>query len=229
MVLNKEMEEVLEILWIRLEEEKAPSVPVTDIQDKIDDAQNLIEELEKDEHITLSNNKIKLTDKGRDEAQDIIRRHRLAERLLVDVLEAKEESVEAIACEFEHILPHGIDDSICTLLGHPKFCPDGNPIPAGKCCTEDNGIVNQIISPLSELEPGNEGKIAYMTTQKHRRMQKLMAIGILPGVTIKLIQSFPSFVLQLEGTQIALDKEIAEEIFVRKHRTRRRGTRRRGR
>ncbi len=229
MVLSKEMEEVLEFLWIRLEEEKASSVPVKDIQDKIDDAQNLIEELEKDEHITLSRDKIKLTDKGRDEAQDVIRRHRLAERLLVDVLEAKEESVEAIACEFEHILPHGIDDSICTLLGHPKFCPDGNPIPAGKCCTEDNGIVNQIISPLSELEPGDEGKIAYMTTQKHRRMQKLMAMGVLPGVAIKLIQSFPSFVLQVEETQIALDKEIAEEIFVRKGRARRRRTRRRRR
>ncbi len=226
MVLNKEMEEVLEILWIRLEEEKAPSVHIKDIQDKIDDAQNLIEELEKDEHITLSNNKIKLTEKGRDEAQDVIRRHRLAERLLVDVLEAKEESVEAIACEFEHILPQGIDDSICTLLGHPKFCPDGNPIPSGRCCTEDNGIVNQIISPLSELEPGNEGKIAYMTTQKHRRMQKLMAMGVLPGVTIKLIQSFPSFVIQIEGTQIALDKEIAEEIFLRRSRRRKQRQRR---
>ncbi len=229
MVLSKEMEEVLEFLWIRLEEEKASSVPVKDIQDKIDDAENLIEELEKDEHITLSRDKIKLTDKGRDEAQDVIRRHRLAERLLVDVLEAKEESVEAIACEFEHILPHGIDDSICTLLGHPKFCPDGNPIPSGRCCTEDKGIINQIISPLSELEPGDEGKIAYMTTQKHRRMQKLMAMGVLPGVAIKLIQSFPSFVLQVEETQIALDKEIAEEIFVRKGRARRRRTRRRRR
>lgn len=50
MVLNKEMEEALEIRWVRLEEEKASSVPL-DIQDKIDDAQNLIEELEKDEHI----------------------------------------------------------------------------------------------------------------------------------------------------------------------------------
>ncbi|MFQ5887663.1 MAG: metal-dependent transcriptional regulator [Candidatus Hydrothermarchaeales archaeon] len=221
MVLSNEMEEILEILWVRLEEEKSPSVNWKDIPSDIGDTENLIQELEKDGHITLSRDAIKLTDKGRGEARDVIRRHRLAERLLVDVLEAKEESVEAIACEFEHVLPRGIDDSICTLLGHPRLCPDGNPIPSGRCCTEDREIVNQIISPLSELEPGEEGKIAYMTTKRHRRMQKLMAMGVLPGVAVKLIQSFPSFVLQVEETQIALDKEIAEEIFLRRRRARR--------
>ncbi|MFQ5975546.1 MAG: FeoA family protein [Candidatus Hydrothermarchaeales archaeon] len=92
----------------------------------------------------------------------------------------------------------------------------------GGYCTEDREIVNQIISSLSELAPGEEGKIAYMTTKKHRRMQKLMAMGVLPGVTVKLIQSFPSFVLEVEETQIALDKEIAEEIFVRRGRRQRR-------
>ncbi|MFQ6136785.1 MAG: metal-dependent transcriptional regulator [Candidatus Hydrothermarchaeales archaeon] len=218
MVLSNEMEEILEILWIRLEEEKSSSVNWKDIPSKIGDIENLIEELEKSGLITLSRDAVKLTDKGRDEARDVIRRHRLAERLLVDVLEAKEESVEAAACEFEHVLPKGIDDSICTLLGHPRLCPDGNPIPPGRCCTEDREIVSQIISPLSELDPGEGGKIAYMTTKKHRRMQKLMAMGVLPGVVVKLIQSFPSFVLQVEETQIALDKEIAEEIFVRRGR-----------
>ncbi len=221
MGVSNDMEEILEILWVRLEEEKNPSVHKDDISKRVDDTENPLEELEKIGYVKLQHDNIKLTDKGREEAQDVIRRHRLAERLLVDVLEAKEESVEAIACEFEHVLPKGINNSICTLLGHPRLCPDGNPIPPGRCCTEDRETVNQIISSLSELEPGNTGKIAYMTTQKHRRMQKLMAMGVLPGVEIKLIQSYPSFVLQIEGTQIALDKEIAEEIFVRKGRIRR--------
>lgn len=217
MNLTNDMEEILEILWVRIEEENAPSVNNNEIESRVANTENLIEELEKDGHIKVSRDTIRLTDKGREEARDVIRRHRLAERLLVDVLETKEESVEAIACEFEHVLPKGIDDSICTLLGHPKLCPDGNPIPQGKCCTEIRETINKIISPLSELEVGEEGKIAYMTTQKHRRMQKLMAIGIIPGVPIKLIQSFPSFVLQVEETQIALDKELAEEIFIRRH------------
>ncbi|MFQ5887771.1 MAG: hypothetical protein ACE5HY_03645, partial [Candidatus Hydrothermarchaeales archaeon] len=72
MILSNEMEEILEILWIRLEEEKSPSVSWKDIS--VDDTENLIEELEKDGHITLSRDAIKLTDKGRGEARDVIRR-----------------------------------------------------------------------------------------------------------------------------------------------------------
>jgi putative ABC transport system ATP-binding protein len=78
-----------------------------------------------------------LTAKGRQRAADIIRRHRLAERLFTDSLAMDSETeIEQQACKFEHILSPEATDKICTFLGHPKTCPHGAPIPPGKCCSE---------------------------------------------------------------------------------------------
>jgi putative ABC transport system ATP-binding protein len=76
-----------------------------------------------------------LTSKGRQRAADIIRRHRLAERLFTDSLAMDSETeIEQQACKFEHILSPEATDKICTFLGHPKTCPHGAPIPPGRCC-----------------------------------------------------------------------------------------------
>ena len=78
---------------------------------------------------------VDLTARGRQRAADIIRRHRLAERLFTDSLAMDSETeIEQQACKFEHILSPEATDKICTFLGHPKTCPHGAPIPPGKCC-----------------------------------------------------------------------------------------------
>jgi DtxR family Mn-dependent transcriptional regulator len=78
---------------------------------------------------------VELTAKGQQRAGDIIRRHRLAERLFTDSLAMDSETeIEQQACKFEHILSPEATDKICTFLGHPKTCPHGAPIPPGKCC-----------------------------------------------------------------------------------------------
>src|SRR5579871_4922329 len=78
---------------------------------------------------------VELTPRGRQRAADIIRRHRLAERLFTDSLALDSETeIEQQACKFEHILSPEATDKICRFLGHPKTCPHGAPIPPGKCC-----------------------------------------------------------------------------------------------
>src|SRR6266576_2915280 len=78
---------------------------------------------------------VELTPRGRQRAADIIRRHRLAERLFTDSLALDSETeIEQQACKFEHILSPEATDKICTFLGHPKTCPHGAPIPPGQCC-----------------------------------------------------------------------------------------------
>jgi putative ABC transport system ATP-binding protein len=78
---------------------------------------------------------VQLTRKGRQKAADIIRRHRLAERLFTDSLALDSETeIEQQACKFEHILSQGATEKICTFLGHPRTCPHGAPIPPGPCC-----------------------------------------------------------------------------------------------
>ena len=78
---------------------------------------------------------VELTDRGRKKAADIIRRHRLAERLFTDSLALDSETeIEQQACKFEHILSPEATDKICAFLGHPRTCPHGAPIPLGPCC-----------------------------------------------------------------------------------------------
>jgi putative ABC transport system ATP-binding protein len=78
---------------------------------------------------------VEFTPRGRQRAADVIRRHRLAERLFTDSLALDSESeIEQQACKFEHILSPEATDKICAFLGHPRTCPHGAAIPPGSCC-----------------------------------------------------------------------------------------------
>jgi Mn-dependent DtxR family transcriptional regulator len=78
---------------------------------------------------------VDFTPAGRQRAADVIRRHRLAERLFTQTLKVQnEDEIEQQACKFEHILSPEVTDKICSFLGHPARCPHGSPIPAGECC-----------------------------------------------------------------------------------------------
>ena len=83
------------------------------------------------------NRMIEFTPRGEQRAANVIRRHRLAERLFTETLHIESESeIEEQACKFEHILSFEATNKICTFLGHPKTCPHGSPIPPGCCCTQ---------------------------------------------------------------------------------------------
>ena len=86
---------------------------------------------------------VELTARGRLRAADIIRRHRLAERLFTDSLALDSETeIEQQACKFEHILSREATDKICSFLGHPLTCPHGAPIPPGPCCPRTSVSTN---------------------------------------------------------------------------------------
>ena len=79
---------------------------------------------------------VEFTERGRQRAADVIRRHRLAEKLFTESFGMQdEEEVEEQACKFEHVLSPEATERICSFLGHPKTCPHGAPIPQGDCCT----------------------------------------------------------------------------------------------
>ena len=134
---------------------------------------------------------------------------------MVDVLTTAEEHVDSRACSLEHALVDGIEESICTLLGHPRLCPHGKPIPPGECCKQMRATVGRLIAPLCELKPGQEGKIAYLHMHDPQHLQKLMAMGVLPGIELKLKSTFPSYVFEAGFSQFAVDEGIAEDIFIR--------------
>ena len=79
---------------------------------------------------------VSLTPSGQNRARDVVRRHRLAERLFTDTFAIVGSEADTHACKFEHIISSELEQKICTFLGHPATCPHGNPIPAGPCCPE---------------------------------------------------------------------------------------------
>lgn len=209
---KEKVEEILETLWIRTQEAKEDSVSRQDLKSFGD---KVIQELVKAGYVALSDGQVSLTSVGLPMARDVVRRHRLAERLLTDVLDSPGTIVHDKACKFEHWLDQGLDESICTLLGHPKLCPHGRPIPPGRCCQQEQRLVSRLVLPLSQLKPGQKGKVAYIYAPALTELQKLMAMGILPGVSVSLVQKLPSYVFQTHHTQFAIDKEIADAIYVR--------------
>ncbi|MFZ0546807.1 MAG: metal-dependent transcriptional regulator [Candidatus Promineifilaceae bacterium] len=201
---------LLEQIWVSTEEEAESGLPLNGTLP--DGAAELLhlELVERDEGCLV------LTPAGRPEATQAVRRHRLAERLLADVLMTDAALLDEQACRLENILLfHGLDDSICTLLGHPRFCPHGRPIPPGKCCHQMRESVGRLIAPLCDLEPGRGGHIAYIQMNDLQRLQKLMAMNLLPGVSITLMRRSPSFVFEAGYSQFAVDEDIAAGIYVR--------------
>lgn len=212
---NQKLEEALSVVW----EEKEKKVYNKEaVRKKILEAVNedVLENLAREGFVVLEKDLIKFTDKGEVKAKDIVRRQRLAERLLIDVLELGREEMNSSACAFEHILSKEVEESICTLLGHPKECPHGLSIPAGECCEKVKGLIESIVIPLSKLKPGEAGKIVYVLTHNHPQLHKIMSFGILPGARIVVHQVAPSVIIQVEETQVALEEEIAKEIYVKR-------------
>ena len=210
MKLSERSEEILETLWISSVEEKKRTLSVG-----LAEREEAVAELLKGGYIGLSGGEASLKEKGKDEGEKIIRRHRLAERLLVDVLAMKEGLIHEVGCKFEHLLLKDVEENVCTLLGHPKHCPHGKPIPEGKCCKKSAREVARAVSPLKDMEAKDQGTIAYLATNDKGRLHKLMAMGALPGLQVTMVQKFPSYVFQIGQSQFAIDQQMAEGIYVR--------------
>jgi DtxR family Mn-dependent transcriptional regulator len=174
-----------------------------------------LEELQAQGLVEANGDALSLTAPGLTAAAGTVRRERLAERLLADVLNVSDALATETACKFEHLLRRGIDDEICTLLGHPRVCPHGSAIPPGPCCETGAEAADRVVSSLANLSPGQSGVIAYLQSGRREIMQRLLAMGAIPGAPVTLRQRFPSLVFALGHTEIAIDEETARDIYVR--------------
>jgi DtxR family Mn-dependent transcriptional regulator len=215
MIPRQKVEEVLEAIW---RADEAGEFTLDDVRrycpEEISDGN--LEQLEADDLVIRQGARILFTALGKEQAQGVIRRHRLTESLLTYVLGLPGEKADAIACDMEHTLPPEMERSICTLLGHPPFSPAGKPIPPGEDCRQKLSSVDAAIVNLCDLAPGEQGRIAYIRPKNHARLHRLTAFGIVPGVTVKLHQTYPAFCIKFEETELAIDPDVAEDIFVSK-------------
>ncbi len=157
---------------------------------------------------------VTLTRRGRTEGARLVRRHRLSERFLVDVLEMPWDAVHDEACKLEHALGPEVEARLAAQLGNPRTCPHGRAIP------DEQGVLREeALRPLSELEPGDAGTIGCVTEEQADLLRYLASLGLLPDteVAVESVAPFGGPVLvRVGGAQYALGREVAGKIMVRR-------------
>ncbi len=209
------IDELLELIWTLREN------GVSDLDHLMEttedtEARFILGLMIKDDLFQMEGNRMILKERGEEKAKELIRRHRLTERLLSEIFEMSEEEVEEEACKLEHILSPGVTESVCTFLGHPPTCIHGKPIPRGDCCAKFKKEMKPLVIPLEELGLGEEGRIVFIVPKSHQRLDRLSTLGLFPGSIVRMHQKNPSHVLQIGETTLALDREIVRDIYVKK-------------
>ncbi|MCR4428590.1 MAG: metal-dependent transcriptional regulator [Caldiserica bacterium] len=153
-----------------------------------------------------------LTEEGKAKGENIVRRHRLLERLLVDVLKMDWGIAHDEACRLEHGMSQEMEDSLAKTLGNPHTCPHGNPIP-GECLEAKDEI------PLLELHPGEKGVIIRIIEEEREFLRYLSSLGIIPGVKIEVGEIAPfggTRLVSVGKSRYSISDEVARKIMVRK-------------
>ena len=209
------IDEILELIWTLRERGVSD---LDQLLEKTEDAEarSILRMMNRDGLFEVEGNRMVLKDKGEEKAREIIRRHRLTERLLTEIFEMSEEEVEEEACKLEHILSPNVTESVCTFLGHPPTCIHGKPIPRGECCRKFKREMRPLVIPLEELGLGDQGRIVFIAPKSHQRLDRLSTLGIIPGSTVRMHQKNPSYVLEIAETTLALDREIVKDIYVKR-------------
>jgi DtxR family transcriptional regulator, Mn-dependent transcriptional regulator len=153
---------------------------------------------------------VKCTEKGEVLAINLLRKHRLLERLLVDFLELPWDGVHDLACKLEHYISMDVADRISRALGDPTTCPHGNPVDA----TFDDHSFR-----LADAETSAPLVVAKVTDEREEFLTYLHEIGLLPGTNISIDERTPFgdvLALNVEGRdkQIAVGKEVSTAVFV---------------
>ena len=155
-----------------------------------------------------------LTPEGERIAEKLVRRHRLWERFLTDVLGFDWDQVHEEACKLEHAISDQVEEKLAHMLGDPDTCPHGHPIPGTKGARERMKADRL----LSELCVGDEAIIERVVEEEPKLLQYLASLGLLPEahVSVKEIAPFRGpLLVQVAGAQYALGQEVASKIIVR--------------
>jgi DtxR family Mn-dependent transcriptional regulator len=155
---------------------------------------------------------VALTSEGRHAALDIVRRHRLAERFLVDALGLAWDEVHDEACQLEHALSPRVQAALEKFLENPDVCPHGHPIPSA-----DGTIATQVGAPLCDSGTGAQVEIVRVEDEDGELLSYLSSLGMFPGTAVRVCDVAPfkgPLLVEVGDSRYALGREIAEKIVV---------------
>jgi DtxR family Mn-dependent transcriptional regulator len=157
---------------------------------------------------------VKLTEGGRAVALRVLRRHRLSERLLSDVLRMRWDRIHEAACQLEHGVTEEVADNIEKILGQPMTCPHGNPIP-----TLNGEIAGEDSAPLSSLRMNEEAVVSNFVDESPRTLERIWELGLKPQARIRLLDvdlKKRILIVQTGGAKRQVPLQLASTIKVRK-------------
>ena len=155
---------------------------------------------------------VELTRTGRRAAVAAIRRHRIVERFLPDMLGYAWNEADRLAGAFEHELPQEVEDRLFVALDRPATCPHGFPIP------EPDVVDIPEMPPLYALEPGDVAEVAVPGSTDQEVVDFLEKLGLRPGVLIEVREKHPfdgPLVVRVEGRDRTIGEKVASQIYVR--------------
>ena len=159
---------------------------------------------------------VELTASGRRAAVSVIRRHRIVERFLADMLGYAWNEADRLAGAFEHELPQEVEERLFVALHRPAACPHGFPIPE-----QDVAEIPEM-PPLYALQPGDVAVVAVPGSTDPEVVEFLETLGLTPGVRVEVREKHPfegPLVLRVNGHDRTIGERVANQIFVKKERS----------
>ncbi|CAN5671273.1 MAG: metal-dependent transcriptional regulator [Actinomycetota bacterium] len=161
------------------------------------------------------NRTLELSDYGRELAIGVMRKHRLAELLLTEVIGLEWEEVHNEACRWEHVISDAVEQRLVDLLGSPTACPHGNPIP-GLSPAEDQ-IDPNLLPMMQAAKSGGRARVTRISEKLQGDvgvMRFLREHGLRPGVTAGLRVDGGMVLAEVDGRAVAVPDEAAEHVYV---------------
>jgi DtxR family transcriptional regulator, Mn-dependent transcriptional regulator len=209
------IEEYLEAVY-RLERE-GPGVTTSGLASTLGVApasvSGMLKKLERDGYVEhVARGEVKLTRSGLEVAVRVLRRHRLAERLLTDVLGMPWDEVHEEACMLEHAISDRVEQHLMKLLNDPQTCPHGHPIPP-----KDLSDPKRIGMPLAQVEAGRQTSVVGVTEEVPEILRYLGQVGLRPGALVNVIEKAPlggPLTVEVESGRHAISLELARMVMV---------------
>ena len=208
------LEEYLEAI-AELEEENIPVIQAR-LAERLEhtpaSVSEMIHRLRDEGFIAISGRAITLTAEGRERAESVVRKHRLAERLLTDIIGLPWSQSHLEACRWEHVISDQVEEHLVALLGNPTTCPHGNPIPG----TTPNPAVQV---PLANCDVGDMTHLARVTERIEidtEALAYLDAANLRPGARAAITARAPdgTLTIDVDGASVALGASLTSQIYV---------------
>lgn len=199
-------EEDVPVIQARLAERLGHSAP---------SVSEMVRRLRTDGYVTMEGRALVLTAKGRSRAESVVRKHRLAERLLTDIIGLPWHKAHIEACRWEHVISDEVEDRLVVLLDNPSTCPHGNPIPGSGAVVPRQRDLRM----LADSAPGDRIRLERVTEQVEIDLESLTYLsehGFVPGTDARVASRAPDGTLTVEIGEraIAVGPGLAHQLFV---------------